>query len=134
MEKGSKTRAIVFTQVTGALLQRWLDHRQPVDTLFYSLETWEALKPNSLYLLFKRLAKRAGVKERFSPHTFRHAFGKEYVKAGGDIATLSRIMGHEDVNTTIKHYSIFTDSEVAAAHEKFSPVKQLQEKMERKEE
>lgn len=130
-EKGAKTRAVVFTKVTGALLYRWMKIRQPVDVLFYSTDTWEAMKPNSMTLLFKRLAKRAGVKEKSSPHTFRHLFGKEYVKAGGDIATLARILGHEDVNTTIKHYAIFTSWEVAEAHEKFSPMKQLVEKIEK---
>lgn len=130
-EKGERTRAVVFTKVTGALLYRWMKVRQPVDVLFYSTDTWEAMKPNSVTLLFKRLAKRAGVKEKSSPHTFRHTFGKEYVKAGGDIATLARIMGHKDVNTTIKHYSIFTSWEVAEAHEKFSPIKKLADKIEK---
>lgn len=130
-EKGNKTRAVVFTGVTAALLWRWIEKRQPAEVLFYSTDTWEALKPNSLYLLFKRLAKRAGVKERFSPHTFRHLFGKEYVMAGGDVGTLARILGHEDINTTIKHYSIFSSAEVAAAHEKYSPIKQVAKKLDK---
>lgn len=123
IEKGSKTRSVPFTKVTAALLQDWLDARAPADVLFYSSDTWEALRPNSLYLLFKRIAKRAGVKGRFNPHGFRHLFGKEYIKAGGDIVTLARIMGHDSVDTTADHYAIFTNDEIAEAHERFSPVK-----------
>lgn len=123
IEKGNQTRSVPFTMVTAALLQDWFDNRAPADVFFYSSDTWDALRPNSLYLLFKRLARRAGVKARFNPHGFRHLFGKEYVKAGGDIATLSRIMGHKDIKTTIAHYAIFTNNEIAAAHEKYSPVR-----------
>jgi len=125
VEKGDKTRSVPFTKVTAVLLARWMEERQPVEVFFYSLYTWEALRPNSLYLLFKRLARRAGVRGKFNPHGFRHTFGKEYVKAGGDIFTLARIMGHENVNTTAGHYAIFTSEEVADAQEKYSPVNQL---------
>lgn len=122
-EKGNKTRSVPFTKVTAALLQDWLDARAPAEVLFYSSDTWEALRPNSLYLLFKRIARRAGVKGRFNPHGFRHLFGKEYIKAGGDIVTLARIMGHDSVDTTADHYAIFTNDEIAEAHERFSPIK-----------
>jgi integrase/recombinase XerD len=124
-EKGSKTRAVVFTKVTAALLMDWIAVRQDAQNLFYNLDTLEALTPNGLYLLFRRLGKRAGVTGRFNPHSFRHTFGKEYVKAGGDIFTLARIMGHTDVNTTAQHYAIFTSAEVSAAHERYSPMTKL---------
>ena len=65
------------------------------------------------------------MKGRVNPHSFRHTFGKEYVKAGGDIFTLARIMGHSDVNTTAQHYAVFNSEEVAASHEKYSPIHQL---------
>lgn len=124
-EKGSKTRSVPFTVTTAALLQRWIDHRQNVETLFYNINTWEPLRPNGLYQLFKRLGRRAGAKGHTNPHSFRHLFGKEYIKAGGDIVTLARILGHESVDTTADHYAIFTADEVSEAHEKFSPIKQV---------
>jgi integrase/recombinase XerD len=73
------------------------------------------------------------VKGYHNPHSFRHGFAKSYALAGGDLVTLSRIFG-DDIKTIVAHYAIFTDSEVAAAHEKYSPIVQLQEKIERKEE
>jgi integrase len=40
-----------------------------------------------------------------SPHTLRHTFGWRWLKAGGDIYTLSRILGHGSVAVTEKHYA-----------------------------
>ena len=124
-EKGRKTRAVVFTKVTAALLSDWIAARRPVPHLFYNLDTFDPLTRSGLLQLFKRLGRRAGVKGRVNPHSFRHTFGKEYVKAGGDIFTLARIMGHSDVNTTAQHYAVFNSEEVAASHEKYSPIHQL---------
>lgn len=40
-----------------------------------------------------------------SPHALRHTFGHRWLKGGGDIYTLSRILGHESVAVTEKHYA-----------------------------
>lgn len=121
-EKGNKTRAVIFTQATAAFLQSWLDQRQPVAPLFYNLENLQALKPNGLYQLLRRLARRAGIEGRFNPHSLRHTFAREYILAGGDLATLAKLLGHRDVSTTVSHYVMFTDGEIADKHEKYSPI------------
>ncbi len=126
-EKGGKTRALPFTKVTAALLLRWIDVRQDVPTLFYSTDTLEPLTRSGLYQLFRRLARRAGVQGRFNPHSFRHALTMAYIKAGGDPVTLARILGHESVDTLARYYAVFTSEEIAAAHEKYSPAKKLEE-------
>lgn len=126
-EKGNKTRALPFTKVTAALLLRWLEVRQDVPTLFYSTDTLEPLTASGLYQLFRRLARRAGVQGRFNPHSFRHALTLAYIKAGGDAVTLARILGHESVDTLARYYAVFTSEEIAAAHEKYSPARRLEE-------
>lgn len=126
-EKGGQTRAIVFTDFTAALLARWFDARQPSPVVFYNLDTLEQLSPSGLRGILKRMARRAGVTGRVNPHSFRHGFAREYLDAGGDLATLSKLLGHRDVSTTLAHYIYFTNREIAAKHEKFSPVKKLEE-------
>ncbi|MEO8606754.1 MAG: tyrosine-type recombinase/integrase [Chloroflexota bacterium] len=73
----------------------------------------------------RRIAHRAGVQDHFNPHSFRHLFAKEYILTGGDLATLSRLMGHRDVSTTVAHYTILTDSDLREKHELYSPVTKL---------
>jgi integrase len=40
-----------------------------------------------------------------SPHVLRHSFGWRWLKGGGDIYTLSKILGHSSVAVTEKHYA-----------------------------
>lgn len=124
--KGNKTRAVVFTSRTATLLLEWFAVRLPVPYVFYNLSTFEALDPASgLRHVLKRIARRAGVTGRVNPHSFRHAFAREYILAGGDLATLAKLMGHNDTSTTTGYYTLFTDREIAAKHEQFSPMSRL---------
>lgn len=124
-EKGSKTRAVLFSELTQSLLRDWLSVRAPVETVFHSLESAEPLTRNALYLMLRRLAKRAGVKGRFNPHSFRHLFSKTYLMKGGDLASLSKLLGHRDVSTTVAHYVAFTDSDLRRKHNQYSPIDDL---------
>jgi integrase len=40
-----------------------------------------------------------------SPHVFRHTFGWRWLKGGGDIYTLSKVLGHATVAVTERHYA-----------------------------
>ena len=124
-EKGSKTRTVYFTEVTAQILQKWVDERKPKETLFYNIETLEPLTVGGLRTFLLRLAQRAKVDTKVTTHRFRHSFAREYLRSGGDLSTLSRLMGHNDVTTTVRHYAIFSNDEVRDAHEKYSPIKQI---------
>lgn len=45
-------------------------------------------------------AKRAGITQRVTPHTFRHCFATHLLEAGYDIRTVQELLGHKDVKTT----------------------------------
>lgn len=48
--------------------------------------------------------ERAGI-EHVSPHTLRHTFATRYLKAGGKIYNLSKLLGHSSVTVTEKVYA-----------------------------
>jgi site-specific recombinase XerD len=128
-EKGSRDRAVPFLISTANLIQKWLDVR-PLDAhpefVFCSLATntfGEPLTLSGLHGMLKRLKKEAGVSGRVNPHSFRHGFAREYLRNGGDLGTLSQIMGHSDVSVTVGSYAIFKDQELAQVHSKFSPMR-----------
>jgi integrase/recombinase XerD len=124
-EKGTKTRTVYFTEITAAMLSAWVAERKNAAAFFYNAETLERLTVSGLRTFILRLARRAGVEGRITTHMFRHSFAREYLRSGGDLSTLSRLMGHNDVTTTVHHYAIFTADEVREAHEKYSPIKQI---------
>jgi len=128
-EKGNKTRTVVFTKYTRALLGQWLDQRRANSPyVFTSLTTGEPITSSGIELLMNRLKKRAGITGRVNPHSFRHAFAREYIRSGGDPITLARLIGHSDVNTTAAYYAVFTTDELAELHAKHSPLLRLMER------
>jgi len=64
----------------------------------------QPLTVSGLDKLLYRLKAWAGPEEftgvRVSAHTFRHTFAVNFLKAGGDIYTLSLLLGHTSVSTT----------------------------------
>jgi site-specific recombinase XerD len=128
-EKGDKHRAVPFTRYTADLLAKWLAVRPPeAEYVFCStggVFAGEAMTVYTLNQILKRLAKKAGVKGRCNPHSFRHAFARQYLLNGGDLGTLSALMGHASVDTTVRNYARFADAELAALQERFSPLRNL---------
>lgn len=43
-------------------------------------------------------------KKRLNPHIFRHSFARNFLRAGGRLEVLQKILGHANINTTIAIY------------------------------
>lgn len=122
LEKGGELRTVFFNDDTAELLKGWLMERNPAALYVFHSERGGELSTTGLRLLIERLKVKAGVTGRVNPHSFRHGFAREYILAGGDMGTLSRILGHKDIETTHKHYAIFLTDELGRLHERFSPM------------
>lgn len=81
------------------------------------------LTPSGIYQLVKRHMRKAGITgSKLGPHRIRHAFGKHYIKNGGDTRSLQEIMGHASISTT-EIYVTLSKDEVVAKHHKFTPLR-----------
>lgn len=128
-EKGQRRRTVFFTDVTARLLQAWLYVRpKTANKVFCSFSNRFYGKPLSyegLTGILARLKEKAGVKGRVNPHSFRHGFARQYIMNGGDLATLSRLLGHSDSAVTAWYYAVFSPAELADLHNRFSPLNGL---------
>lgn len=125
-EKGGKRRRVYFTSFTAGLLTRWMLTRvSDSDYVFTNQHTGDGLTASGIEQVLKRLKKRAGVKGRVNPHAFRHHFAREYILNGGDVVTLARLLGHEQVTTTAAYYAVFSDDELGDLHGRYNPMKRL---------
>ena len=60
--------------------------------------------------VFKRLLVSAGVANA-NFHALRHTFATRAVESGVDIKTLSELLGHADVSTTLNRYAHSLDEQ-----------------------
>lgn len=60
-------------------------------------------EPHTLYIRYKRYLKRNGF-DSYTFHALRHTFATRCMEAGFDAKSLSEILGHSDVATTLRCY------------------------------
>ena len=95
---------------TLGLLQRWIEGREARAFLFPSRQGG-ALGQLALKDQVHRAFKKAGVelKVRTGTHVFRHTFAVNYLRFGGQLAHLQRILGHTDIRTTAIYLQFVTE-------------------------
>lgn len=128
--KGSKEREVGLGPTAARALWKYQHlHRKPANDferrLFLS-NRGKPLDKGTVWDVIQRAGQEAGVEGvRLSPHTFRHTFAKSYLANGGDIFSLSRLLGHSDVKTTEIYLKDFRSSDARAHHSDFSPVEKF---------
>lgn len=60
------------------------------------------MTPQAIYNLLAKRAQEAGIKN-FSPHDMRRTFISHLLDAGADIATVSKMAGHANIQTTARY-------------------------------
>ena len=122
-EKGAKSRMVFFDNETHKALSKWLLARgeSETDRVFLTLTGNAPLTSSGIYQIFKRAAKKAKVKDSWSPHQWRHAFARNFLRNGGDIGVLSQILGHSGIDVTLRHYGGLQTDDLQRAHTKYAP-------------
>jgi integrase/recombinase XerD len=70
---------------------------------------------------FDKYGKRAGIDHRCTPHVFRHIMAVNSVKAGMDIFTLQKLLGHSNITTTRQYIQLSTD-DLISSHDKVNVI------------
>jgi site-specific recombinase XerD len=100
--KGKKWRTVPFGTALVPVLQAQL------------AEGWWTQSGTSIRQAFAGAARRAGI-HQVSPHDLRHTFGHRWLRDGGDIYALSKLLGHASVVVTETHYAKLLQEDLGAA-------------------
>lgn len=127
--KNRKPRILPLSnQVLRLLMELITEVKANFDTEYLFVSNFgEQYRPNSFRRRISIYKDKANITKRLSPHSLRHQFCRDYILNGGDLFTLQRIAGHEDITTTRK-YIQFTTEDIKKQHAQFSPIARLRSK------
>jgi integrase/recombinase XerD len=124
--KGRKQRKVPFSIELRKILFRFgqIKERAGIrsELMFPARDggTWEHRNARrSYYCLLKTLGlPQSGF------HLLRHTFATQYLRKGGDVVRLSRILGHSEIGTTMKYLHLLTE-DLQRPHQSLSILNRL---------
>lgn len=120
--KGGKPRSVFIGQKTRRALREYLKERAASSTLFLT-DDGNPLTYWGLRDIIVRRSKQAGIHPP-QLHAFRRTFALTMLRAGVDIYSVARLMGHADIQV-LKRYLKQTNDDLQIAHLRGSPVDNL---------
>lgn len=123
--QGGKPRRMPYHPDTKAILDRYLGYRRQI-VAFGKIKDPSVEDPEYLLIYLKgsyllpyspkgtgidELLKpaQANLGKPFSNHTLRRTFGRMMYRSGVEVATISRMLGHESTDTTLKYIGVNLD-------------------------
>jgi site-specific recombinase XerD len=119
--KGERQRVVPLHPALIPLFVEYLAIRSPVTepALFVGVQG-RRLSVTIMAATFRRYAQAAGVTERkrVTPHTLRHVFASELLRAGANLRQIQELLGHRHLDSTQRYTRV-------TAHELRGAVKRL---------
>ena len=132
--KGNKERHVPLTPYVSKLMRKYervkekyfFDHRIDFNNYFLS-RTGRPLTKEAVEHVFNQANEKAQVRSeiRCSPHTARHYYAQTNLRNGLDVYSLSRLLGHENVNITKRYLQSMQDESIVILAAKSSPLSNL---------
>lgn len=114
--KGGKGRTVFITEVAAEYIGKYLSTRKDdIAQLFIGKRG--TMSPNGVLKIMKKYEKTAQV-DNVHPHRFRRTFATTMYRRGMDLDEIRRLMGHTEVQTTLR-YIYADESTLRAAYNKY---------------
>lgn len=126
MGKGRKLRVVFLSDEAHRIVQDYLKLRTDTDIALFIRLRKKTGPPENLRLTARSVertvrywAAAAGITDKkISPHTLRHSYATDLLRAGADIRSVQALLGHAHLTTT-QIYTHITDTHLKKIHQKF---------------
>ena len=122
--KGEKIRVVFLSTAAKEALKNYLAKRLDADEALFirkrKVQKGDDLRltPRSIQRLIKYYTVKAGIIKNVSPHTLRHSFSTDLLRAGADLRSVQVLLGHASITTT-QIYTHVTDKHLKEIHQMF---------------
>jgi len=89
-------------------VQQILQELPKTNNWIFSSRTGSRVKHYLIWQTFKKACQKVGI-DNATLHTLRHTFASHLVMAGVDLATVSKLLGHKDISTTMIYSHLSPD-------------------------
>jgi site-specific recombinase XerD len=105
--KGDKDRRVPLSKRARRELSKYLEKDRPApaeggNPLFVSQDGLR-LKPRSVQAMVRRAGRHAMLQITVHPHLLRHTFATRFLRESGNVAVLSKLLGHANIATTSRY-------------------------------
>jgi len=115
LRKGGKEAVVYFGEEVEIALLDYFEEREYIvpqegheNALFLSLQN-RRIAVRSVENLVKKYASKVTTLKKITPHKLRSTYGTSLYQETEDIYLVADVLGHNDVNTTRKHYAAQAD-------------------------
>ena len=105
--KGNKERLVPIPEYTKEQITNYIKGARGFQTIKKGFEDvlflnnrGSSLTRAMVFQVVKVLAMKANIKQKVSPHIFRHSFATHLLENGADLRSIQMMLGHESITTT----------------------------------
>lgn len=124
--KGNKERLVPLGRKAKEAIARYLRDARPKlaakreNAHLFLTKSGRPLDRINAFLLVRRYCRKAGIKQRVSPHSLRHSFATHLLQGGADLRAVQELLGHASISST-QIYTHVDQARVKELHRKFHP-------------
>ncbi|MGZ4078747.1 MAG: site-specific integrase, partial [Bacteroidia bacterium] len=106
-----KTQDVMVHPINDKAVQLLGKFGDPNETIFHGLKYNDSNNDR-----LKRWILKAGIEKKITLHNFRHTYATLILNKGADIFTVSKLLGHKNIKTTMIYSKLLTETKVTAAN------------------
>ena len=96
--KGNKDRMFILAQTVVNSLNKYVKNYDIKQFLFPGKNS--TITTRNVQKIIKKIALKADIKKKITPHSLRHSFATHLLESGTDIRMIQVLLGHASLNTT----------------------------------